>query len=177
MGDRIVVMHEGLVQQVGTPAMLYNHPANLFVAGFLGSPAMNFFDAELSSADSAPVVRTPFGAVSVAPEAAAALRQTAGDEQQLVCGVRPEDIALSVLSGAADGPLNGVAQATVDLVELVGSDSYVSLTRDGLLLQSRVSADQEWREGQRVGLAFDPRKLHFFSKRTGANLVGGPASW
>ncbi|HEY7035476.1 MAG TPA: ABC transporter ATP-binding protein [Thermomicrobiales bacterium] len=176
MGDRIVVMHDGLVQQVGTPATLYNHPSNLFVAGFLGSPAMNFFDGELSTANGDPVVRAPFGTIPIAPETAAALRQTAGDERQVVCGVRPEDVALSAVTATAVGATNGMPQATVDLVELVGSDSYVSLTRDDVLLQSRVPADQEWREGQRVGLAFNPRKLHFFSKRTGANLAGGLTS-
>jgi multiple sugar transport system ATP-binding protein len=94
----------------------------------------------------------------------------------VVCGVRPEDVALSAVTATAVGATNGMPQATVDLVELVGSDSYVSLTRDDVLLQSRVPADQEWREGQRVGLAFNPRKLHFFSKRTGANLAGGLTS-
>jgi len=173
MGDRIVVMHDGLVQQVGTPATLYNHPANLFVAGFLGSPAMNFFEGELATAEGVPVVRTPFGTVQIPAVTAALLRQTAADERQVVCGVRPEDVALSPLAEPSARQPNGAPQATVDLVELVGSDSYVSLARDGLLLQARVPADQEWREGQRVGLAFNPRKLHFFSKRSGANLVGG----
>jgi multiple sugar transport system ATP-binding protein len=176
MGDRIVVMHEGLVQQVGTPAMLYNHPINLFVAGFLGSPAMNFFDAELSSADGVPVVRAPFGAIAVAAEVAAALRLSAGDERLLVCGVRPEDVALTAVSGVSAAEGDGSPRATVDLVELVGSDSYVSLTQGEVMLQARVPADQDWREGQRVGLAFNPRKLHFFSKRSGANLVGGSTS-
>jgi multiple sugar transport system ATP-binding protein len=166
MGDRIVVMHEGLVQQVGTPATLYNHPANLFVAGFLGSPSMNFFDAELTADSGNPVIRASFGAIPIAPEAAPGLLQSAGDERELVCGIRPEDIALSPAM-----PGNETPHASVDLVELVGSDSYVSLARDGLLLQARVPADQEWHDGERVALTFNPRKLHFFSKRTGASLA------
>src|SRR5262245_57402117 len=148
MGDRIVVMHDGLVQQVGTPAALYNHPANLFVAGFLGSPAMNFFNAELTSEAGAPVVRASFGAVPISPDATDALIRRAGDERQLICGIRPEDVGLA---SSPDGDL----RATVDLIELVGSDSYVSLTLGDGLLQSRVPADQGWREGERVGLVFN----------------------
>src|SRR6266508_595423 len=79
MGDRIVVMHDGLVQQVGTPATLYNHPINLFVAGFLGSPAMNFFDVDLTSENGTPAVRAALGAIPVSPEAMAALARAAGD--------------------------------------------------------------------------------------------------
>ena len=176
MGDRIVVMHEGVVQQVGTPGALYNHPVNLFVAGFLGSPAMNFFDAELTTEDGIPEVRAAFGAIPVPPEAAATLLRTAGDERQLVCGIRPEDVALSSLPFASDDEANGAPHATVDLIELVGSDSYVSLARSNLLLQARVPADQGWHEGQRVALVLNPRKLHFFSKRTGANLAFCPPS-
>jgi multiple sugar transport system ATP-binding protein len=170
MGDRIVVMHEGVVQQVGSPAELYNHPANLFVAGFLGSPAMNVFDAELTTEAGSPVVRAPFGTIPVQPETAATLFRTAGDERHLVCGIRPEDVALSPAPAASENGPAASAEASVDLIELVGSDSYVSLTRDGLLLQARVPADQEWQEGQRVALLLNPRKLHFFSKRTGTSL-------
>ena len=173
MGDRIVVMHEGLVQQVGTPEALYNHPVNLFVAGFLGSPAMNFFDAELTTEHGIPVVLTAFGAIPVPAETAATLLHAAGDERHLVGGIRPEDVALSSPPVASDAEPNAAPRATVDLVELVGADRYVSLTRGDLLLQARVSADQDWREGQRVALMLNPRKLHFFSKRTGANLSFG----
>jgi multiple sugar transport system ATP-binding protein len=172
MGDRIVVMHEGLVQQVGTPEALYNHPMNLFVAGFLGSPAMNFFDAELTTEQGIPVVRAAFGAIPVPAETAASLLHTA-DDRQLVCGIRPEDIVLLSPPGASDAAPNTAPRATVDLIELVGADRYVSLTRGELLLQARVPADQDWREGQRVALMLNPRKLHFFSKRTGANLAFG----
>jgi multiple sugar transport system ATP-binding protein len=173
MGDRIVVMHEGIVQQVGTPATLYNHPANLFVAGFLGSPAMNLFDAELTIDAGAPTVRAPFGPIAVPLDAAAAITRAGGDERQLVCGIRPEDLALVAASSATDGGAERDPLLTVDLVELVGSDSYVSLTHGEALLQARVPADQGWREGERVRLALNPRKLHFFSKRTGASLTDG----
>ena len=132
---------------------------------------MNFFDAELSSEGGGPAVRAAFGAVPVQPEAAATLLQAAGDERHLICGIRPEDIALSPAPVASENGPAAAPEATVDLIELVGSDSYVSLTRDGLLLQARVPADQEWREGQRVALQLNPRKLHFFSKRTGASLA------
>lgn len=168
MGDRIVVMHDGLVQQMGTPAQLYNHPANLFVAGFLGSPSMNFFDAEVTSDEGAPVVQASFGRVEMPSDAVGEVARAAGDERQLVCGIRPEDVALAV----ADGDGASEPALAVDLVELVGSDSYVSLAYGGGLLQARVPADQGWREGQHVRLVLNPRKLHFFSKRTGVSLTG-----
>src|SRR5215218_2471219 len=81
MGDRIVVMHDGLVQQMGTPAQLYNHPANLFVAGFLGSPSMNFFDAELTTQDGSPAVQAAFGRVTLPADAVSAVARAAGDER------------------------------------------------------------------------------------------------
>jgi multiple sugar transport system ATP-binding protein len=171
MGDRIVVMHDGIVQQMGTPAQLYNHPANLFVAGFLGSPSMNFFDAEVTTADGSPVVQAVFGRVPIPPEAVATIARAAGDERQLVCGIRPEDVALATGSPSSNGDGATDPALTVDLVELVGSDSYVSLTYGDGLLQARVPADQAWREGQRVRLVLNPSKLRFFSKRTGVSLT------
>jgi multiple sugar transport system ATP-binding protein len=114
------------------------------------------------------VVRAAFGAIPVPAETATTLL-AAGEERQLVCGIRPEDVALSSAPVASDA----APHATVDLIELVGADRYVSLTRGNLLLQARVPADQEWHEGQRVALMLNPRKLHFFSKQTGVSLAFG----
>ncbi|HKG25905.1 MAG TPA: sn-glycerol-3-phosphate ABC transporter ATP-binding protein UgpC [Thermomicrobiales bacterium] len=171
MGDRIVVMHDGVVQQMGTPAQLYNHPANLFVAGFLGSPSMNFFDAELTTQDGSPAVQATFGRITLPPESITAVVRAAGDERQLICGIRPEDVALAAGSPSSNGDGAADPALTVDLVELVGSDSYVSLAYGGGLLQARVPADQAWREGQHVRLVLNPRKLRFFSKLTGVSLT------
>lgn len=173
MGDRIVVMHDGVVQQVGAPAELYNHPANLFVAGFLGSPTMNFFDGEFMVEDDAFVVRAPFGQVALG--ARTALMPSANGDRQVVCGIRPEDLALE-----RDSPHLGTDggerfRAVVDLVELAGADAYVSLTLGETLLQARVSADLNCREGQSVWVRLDPRKIHLFSKQTGTNLALAPA--
>ena len=96
-----------------------------------------------------PVVRAAFGAIPVPAEAATTLLGAAGGEQQLVCGIRPEDIALLSSPVASDV----APHATVDQIELVGADRYISLTHGNLLLQARVPADQEWHEGQRVALA------------------------
>jgi multiple sugar transport system ATP-binding protein len=172
MGDRIAVMHDGLVQQVGTPSALYNHPANLFVAGFLGSPAMNFFDADLTSNDATPILHSPFGPIELPADLATTIASS-NDDRQLVCGIRPEDITLAPLAttSATDHP---ESSATVDLIELVGSDSYLSLARGPALLQARVPSDDRWHVGQSVALSFNPRKLHFFSKHTGTRLTPNP---
>jgi ABC-type sugar transport system ATPase subunit len=95
-----------------------------------------------------PVVQPAFGAIRVPAETATTLLSAAGDERQLVCGIRPEDVALSSSPVASDA----APHATVNLIELVGADRYLSLTRGDLLLQARVPADQEWHEGQRVAL-------------------------
>lgn len=174
MGDRIVVMHDGVVQQVGAPAELYNHPANLFVAGFLGSPTMNFFDGELIVEEGALVVHAPFGRVLVGARTMST--PSANGARQVVCGIRPEDIVLERESPnlVADGRRG--YRAVVDLVELVGADAYISLTLGETLLQARVSADLNCREGQSVWAGLDPRKIHLFSKQTGVNLAATPAA-
>jgi multiple sugar transport system ATP-binding protein len=169
MGDRIVVMHDGVVQQVGAPAALYNHPANLFVAGFLGSPTMNFFDGEITVEDGDLVVRAPFGQVVVG--ARTALTPSVNGDRRVVCGIRPEDIALERDSTNLGADGREYFRAVVDLVELVGADAYLSLTLGETLLQARVSADLQCREGQSVWVMFDPSKIHLFSKQNGANLA------
>ncbi len=172
MGDRIVVMHEGVVQQVGTPAQLYNHPANLFVAGFLGSPTMNFFEGKFATEAGELTVRAPFGRFTVGPETALTLPRSAEDsDRQVVCGIRPEDVGLALTPSPDTGGHRNHLRAVVDLIEMVGADSYVSLTLNDTLLQARVPADLGCHEGQTVWVEFNPRKLHFFSRQTGQNLA------
>jgi multiple sugar transport system ATP-binding protein len=183
LGDRVVVMLAGVVQQIGTPEELYNNPVNLFVAGFIGSPAMNFFPATLTDVG----LRLPFGEITLPPEVHSGL--TGRQETNLIVGVRPEhfDDAAQIDSYARIRA--HVFEVTVDLVESLGAEKYLHFRTDGEGAQSaqlaqlaaesgvgvnefvaRVSAASEVKAGQKAELALDTSKLVIFDPATGANL-------
>jgi multiple sugar transport system ATP-binding protein len=145
LADKIVVLDHGAIQQVGTPMELYEHPANLFVAQFIGSPKMNVMPAGATAAGIA-ITNTP-GAVAV-PNPPAGIAEI---------GIRPEDIALLP---AGQGDLPG----TVDVVERLGSDTYAYVVVDnaGVLTVRIVGNAADTAIGQKVGLKFDPARLHLF---------------
>ncbi|WP_249021442.1 ABC transporter ATP-binding protein [Conexibacter sp. S30A1] len=156
MGDRIAVMRGGVLQQIGPPRELYSAPRNVFVAGFIGSPAMNLFPARAVEGG------VQIGATVVAVERAA-LAQAGGE---VTVGVRPEDLVLSV---------EGVT-VTVDLVEELGADGYLyaHTEADGrrLDLVTRVAGGEYPRPGESVTLAARPDRLHVFHPQTGERLNG-----
>src|SRR5579885_2894362 len=127
MGSRIAVLNAGIVQQLGTPQELYDHPANLFTAGFIGSPAMNFFEGAqvTSDGDATAIVLEGLGTVEVPAKYAALARQAAG--RNLTFGIRPEHLEdRSVVSG--ENTNNSVIKASVDVVENLGNELLVYLT-------------------------------------------------
>ena len=138
LGDRIVVMKDGVVQQIATPQEVFNHPANIFVAGFIGVPQMNFFDAQLVRSGNGFTVKTEDMNVALAPETCAqlALNWDGGDVKEITAGVRPEQILL------ADKGEEGALQGTVEVTELMGSTEHVHVTApDGqFVLTSRPRA-------------------------------------
>ena len=183
LGDRVVVMLAGVVQQVGTPDELYNRPVNLFVAGFIGSPAMNFFPATLTDVG----LRLPFGEVHLPSETHTAIAEKKVDD--LIVGVRPEhfDDAAQIDSYARIRA--HVFEVTVDLVESLGAEKYLHFRTDGAGAQAaqlaelaadsgvgenefvaRVSVSSEAKAGQMAELALDVSKLVIFDAATGANL-------
>ncbi|MCV7075341.1 ABC transporter ATP-binding protein [Mycobacterium szulgai] len=185
LGDRVVVMHGGVAQQIGTPTELYERPANLFVAGFIGSPAMNFFPATLT-----PIGLTlPFGEVTLAPE----VREVIAQHQRpanVIVGIRPEHIADAALIDGYQRIRALTFEVTVDLVESLGSDKYVYFSNAGYDVHSAqladLAAESEAREnefvarvpteskaaiGQPIELAFDTAKLAVFDGDSGANLT------
>ncbi|WP_055398724.1 MULTISPECIES: ABC transporter ATP-binding protein [unclassified Mycobacterium] len=185
LGDRVVVMHGGVAQQIGAPDELYEHPANLFVAGFIGSPAMNFFPATLT-----PVGLTlPFGEVMLAPEVQAAVARHPAPEDVIV-GVRPEHLQDAALIDGYQRIRALVFEVKVDLVESLGADKYVYFSTSGWAAQSaqldelaaeadahqnqfvaRVSAESKAAMGHSIELAFDTTKLAVFDARSGVNLT------
>jgi multiple sugar transport system ATP-binding protein len=163
MGDRIVVLKDGEVQQVDTPLHLYNHPANRFVAGFIGSPAMNFLHGRVEGAagDLAFVADGEVFAVPVPPAYAAALAPYAG--QAVILGVRPEH-----LSVARDG---AASPWTVDVVEPMGSEIVLYVSAGPHQAVARVAPQPIPEPGNPIPLVFDVNALHFFDPRTEASLT------
>src|SRR5271168_1636298 len=120
LGDRVVVMHGGITQQIGTPDELYERPANLFVAGFIGSPAMNFFPATLNSIG----LKLPFGEVMLTPEVLAIIAQHPGPGN-IIVGLRPEHLQDASLIDGYQRIKALIFEVKVDLVESLGADKYV----------------------------------------------------
>jgi multiple sugar transport system ATP-binding protein len=184
LGDRVVVLRAGQAQQIGTPAELYNTPANLFVAGFIGSPAMNFFAA----APTGDGLRLPVGQVLLGDTARNTLARNPGITNVIV-GVRPEHFEDATLIDAHQRAQSLTFAVNADLVESLGADKYVYFSTSGAGARSeqlaelasesgagenrfvaRVSAESNAATGQTVELALDPTKLHIFDADTGVNL-------
>ncbi len=170
MGDRIVVMHEGVIQQVADPLTLYAAPANLFVAGFIGTPPMNFFAGRVRGENEAPVFVGASGFSLPLPrarqESLAAYR-----ERPLTLGLRPEDI------GAAGGEAGAAPclRATVDVVEPLGPESFVHFSlgagAGAERFVSRVDAHHKFSIGAEVELPVAIHKAHFFDPETGKRIA------
>jgi ABC-type sugar transport system ATPase subunit len=165
MGDRIAVMNGGLLEQVGTPRELYDRPANRFVAGFIGSPAMSFFDA--TATEEGGGVRLRGAGVDVLLANAGAVR---GD---VVVGVRPE--AARLWNGERDD-LSGPLRGRVAYVEELGRESFVGIDVEGARVVVYAEGRADLLPGAAVEFGLIAHGLAYFSPATGAALTGGPAS-
>jgi multiple sugar transport system ATP-binding protein len=162
MGDRIVVMKDGLVQQVDSPLNLYAKPANLFVAGFIGSPAMNFLEAKLAKQDGKMVVDGAAFQADVPQEYVPQLSAWAG--RPIIFGIRPEDIHdKAIRPGAKD---EAALKAAVDVHEPLGSDIILYLTAGEHSIVARVDARSQARMGQDTEVVLDMKKMHVFNPDT-----------
>jgi ABC-type sugar transport system ATPase subunit len=161
MSDLIAVMDRGVVHQYAAPAEIYNRPADAFVAGFIGSPPMNFIEGARIGGG---VVSIPVGG-RLTPIAASTL--AAGADRPVRVGVRPQDVRLDAAGGVC---------GEVTLVQLVGSEQLVDLNLGGgVLLTSEVKADVPVGQRARVQVSFDPARLHLFEAESGRNLAFGAA--
>ena len=170
LGDRIVIMKDGVVQQVGTPQELFDHPANLFVAGFIGMPQMNFFDAELVKTDGKYAVSIGGIQVELAEDKQARLTANNVEPQAITMGVRPEHMALL---GEGDTTLTG----TVDVCEMMGSAIHLHvkvLEQDAIIIAQTMDMSGSTRGrfdiGSQVAFTFGGNVVHVFDKETGKNL-------
>ncbi|MBQ8764850.1 MAG: TOBE domain-containing protein, partial [Clostridia bacterium] len=162
MGTRIVVMKSGFIQQVDTPNNLYLYPCNLFVAGFIGSPQMNFCDAVIAEENGELCVK--FGSNTIKLSAAKAEKAKAYVGQTVVMGIRPEDLSddEDSLAKYADSKVS----ASVEVTEMMGAETYLYLVIDGMNFVARVKADSTAKIDTTISVAIDPEKIHLFNKET-----------
>ena len=190
LGDRVAVLRKGVIQQVDSPKELYHHPVNLFVAGFIGSPSMNFLPAEVEGS----TIKLPM----VSFELPSSLRDSVGNRRNLIAGIRPEDFDDTSLGGdAASG--RPTFRATIDVIEWMGSEQYAYFSSGkggghaGEMAQvaqeletvdtasaadqvvARLDAASTITEGEEAELSFDPAKVHLFDPDSGENLSVGRA--
>ena len=195
LGDRIVVLNSGVIQQLGTPSELYNHPANLFVAGFIGSPAMNFFAGKLIRHGDSAVVQMGEGADGASLDLAAAPTAYLADQatpegRPMIVGIRPEDLHLA--DGATERA--NVLLGSVEVIEHLGNEQLIYLQALGAILPesaakaretadnsgaialgpsviARVDAGARVAPGDRIALAVDLARLHIFDPTTTSCLA------
>ncbi len=201
LGDRLAVMRTGVLQQVGSPQEMYERPANLFVAGFIGSPAMNFMPGTVEDSQ----LRTPLGDAPLTDRLRQALERAHGP-RDLIVGIRPENFEDAALVSASLRPQGITFRATIDVLESLGSDVFVYFTKElaqgvdaaelrelakdsgrdeagvsGDTVVARLDTATTIREGQDVELWADVRAMHLFDPGTGLNLSleadapGGPS--
>ena len=165
LGDRIVIMKDGYVNQIGTPQDLFERPVNLFVAGFIGMPVMNFFDncrLEIRNGKYTAVIREKEYVLDDFQQKA--LKQNGQEQCDVVCGIRPQHISL------ADSGLTG----TVEVSEMLGSEVNLHVNCDGddvIVVLPTVGLSQDVSEGAKLTFTADPELIQIFDKQTGNNLI------
>ncbi|WP_435156188.1 ABC transporter ATP-binding protein [Amycolatopsis sacchari] len=192
LGDRVVVLRAGYVQQIGSPQFLYEHPANLFVAGFIGSPSMNFVPAALADGQ----LKSPLGSFAL-PDRVRRLAEAANAPRDVIMGVRPEHFEDASLVDESARQRGVTFSAHVDVLESMGSEKYAYFTVEGELasaaelaelaadagaddvpgggggtqLVTRLSAASRITEGGQAEVWFDTTKVQLFDPSSGANLT------
>ncbi len=159
LGTRIVVMKDGWIQQVDTPSKLYHEPCNLFVAGFIGSPQMNFMDAVVI--DGGKTIKIGESTFAVPAAKQAALKDYVG--KTVVVGIRPEDV-----NEATDEEIKGghAINAKVNFYELLGAEVYLYFDLEGTQLTCRTASDTKYTTGSDAYFSLNMNKLHVFDKET-----------
>ena len=164
LGTRIVVMKDGVVQQVDTPQNLYQKPGNLFVAGFMGSPQMNFLDAVISEKGGNLIAKVGEHELVIPAAKAKALKDGGYVGKTVVLGIRPEDIHDSqmFIEASPSAPMTSV----VKVYELLGAEVFLYFDVAGTQVTARVGSGTELRSGDKASFTFDMSKIHIFDKET-----------
>lgn len=162
LADRIVILKDGIIQQIGTPEEVYREPNNLFVASFIGSPAMNFISVSYSDG----IVTDNNGLeFKITSPYKNILDEKGYGNQEIVMGIRPEDIHDEPI--AVDSMRESTKEFTMTLVEMMGSENILYFEQNGVELQAKVDSRIKYHIGDTVELAFDMNKVHFFDKESG----------
>ena len=172
LGDRIVIMKDGFINQIGTPQELFDHPINIFVAGFIGTPQMNFFDAKLEKAADGYHVKCVGADIPLDAKINAKLENNGVGSMDVILGIRPEHINFAM--DAAPHTIPG----KVDVSEMMGSEVYLHVSageKDVVLRVPTTDLPEEHRGGIRYGteirFSFRPELIHLFNPETEQNLV------
>jgi multiple sugar transport system ATP-binding protein len=164
MGDRIAVMKDGVVQQCDTPLNVYNHPVNIFVAGFIGTPSMNFLDTKISVEAGGVYVDGDCFRLRVPDDRAEALKPYAN--KIVAFGIRPEDIFDKNLSGILQATADNTATVQVDVIEPMGPIVTMYLSCGGHDVIATIDAETQAKESAPMEVLFDMSKCHIFDKET-----------
>ncbi|MEA3422238.1 MAG: sn-glycerol-3-phosphate ABC transporter ATP-binding protein UgpC [Bacillota bacterium] len=161
MGTRICVMNNGEIQQVDTPRTIYQKPANVFVAGFIGAPQMNIMESFVG--EEAGEVYVEFNNYKVKPseEVMKILRENGYIGKEVMMGIRSEDVFIN----------KGGFNVTIDVTELLGSEIYVYYKIDGKQYVAKETSDKDLKIGDRISISFVENKIHLFDKETGESII------
>jgi len=166
MGTRIVVMKDGIIQQVAPPHQLYDEPANLFVAGFIGSPQMNFIEGGITLENGSYYFENRRMKLRIPEHVVPRLQSGSGNWRQIIMGLRPEHIALE----PSDNNEGWSLPASVEMKELMGADTYVYVKIGDYSVISRTEAHTPVMSGDHVQVVFNMNKAHFFDQLSGISI-------
>jgi multiple sugar transport system ATP-binding protein len=164
LGTRIVVMKDGVVQQVDSPQNLYTKPQNLFVAGFMGSPQMNFLDSKVEVKGEEVFLHVGANAIKLPPAKAKKLIDGGYNGKTVILGVRPENVHDSQMF--IESSPHTVIESTVNVYELLGAEVNLHFDVEGTQITARVDPRTQARVGDKIKVAFDAEKIHVFDKET-----------
>ena len=161
MADKIIIMKDGLVQQTGVPQEVYDYPTNMFVAGFIGSPAMNFLDATITDQIT---LKSNMFELNTTDRIKKMIKDNKLMGKEIILGIRPEDLEdSSFVQGIS---ANSTITANVEVTEPMGSEIYAYVDVDGVLVTARVNPRSKFRSGDQAKLYVDTEKIHLFDKGT-----------
>ncbi|MFF2090551.1 ABC transporter ATP-binding protein [Paenibacillus sp. NPDC058174] len=171
MGTRIVVMKDGVIQQVAPPRKLYDQPANMFVAGFIGSPQMNFLEGNIIRQEGRYYFSNNRLKLPVAEQQYDQFEQSARTLRNIIMGVRPEYVLLREDNGSE--PEDGYFRGIVEMSEMTGSDAYVYVKIGEKTVIARSDPETVYTKDQKLLIGFNMNKVHFFDEQTGVSLAAG----
>ena len=169
MGTRIVVMKDGLAQQVDTPSNIYEHPVNMFVASFIGSPQMNFMEAKVLQQDNEVILSFNNETIILPKDKADIVKERSYIGKTVIMGIRPENIDDNV--DFIEKHKKSVIEAQVEVTELMGAETYIYMTKGNTSIVARVSGSSAVRTGDKIKVALNTSKIHIFDKDTENTII------